>query len=225
MITEKEFDDLKTDYLNTQSENQQLQKAITTIRVQISEATGKLNLLKTEQAEKEQQMHLDLLSSYNDLLDNIKSWEQKYVFKSPLDGQVEFLKFLSDNQFIQAGEEIFSIIPRENTVLGQMLLPANGAGKVEINSPVIIKLDNYPYMEYGSVNGKVSSISMVSKELQIAENHIESYLIQVELPEGLSTNYGKKLDFRYEIKETADIIVHDRRLIERLFDNLKYRIK
>lgn len=106
-----------------------------------------------------------------------------------------------------------------------MLLPATGAGKVKTESRVIIKLDNYPYKEYGSVNGIVNTISLISKEQQIASNHIDSYLIDIRLPDELTTNYGKKLDFKYEIKGTADIIVNDRRLIERLFDNLKYRIK
>ncbi|MDE5612943.1 MAG: HlyD family secretion protein [Odoribacter sp.] len=225
MITEKEYDDLKTEFLNTCSENQQLQKSITTIHIQIAEAEGKLNLLKTEKAEKEQQMHLELVASYNDLLDNIKNWEQKYVLKAPMNGRVEFLKFLTDNQFIQTGEEIFSIVPEKNTILGQMLLPATGAGKVEIASPVIIKLDNYPYLEYGSIDGRVSSISLVTTEEQIANMHVATYLITIELPQGLTTNYGKKLDFRHEIKGTAEIIVNDRRLIERLFDNLKYRIQ
>lgn len=225
MITEKEYDDLRTSYLNTRSENQQLHKSITSIHVQISEAEGKLNLLKTEKAEKEQQMHLDLISSYNELLANIKSWEQKYVFKAPFSGQVEFLKFLTNNQYVQAGEDIFSIVPEKNTILGQMLLPAAGAGKVTPQSAAIIKLDNYPYMEYGSVDGRVSDISLVTKEEQVANTHVETYLISIELPQGLITNYGKKLDFKYEIKGTAEIIVNDRRLIERLFDNLKYRVK
>lgn len=225
MITEKEYDDLRTSYLATCSENQQLHKSITSIHAQISEAEGKLNLIKTEKSEKEQQMHLDLISSYNELIDNIKTWEQKYVFKAPLNGQVEFLKFLTDNQYVQTGEEIFSIVPEKQSILGQMLLPSNGAGKVNPQSPVIIKLDNYPYMEYGSVDGKVSAISLVTKEEQVANTPVETYLISIELPQGLATNYGKALDFKYEIKGTADIIVNDRRLIERLFDNLKYRIK
>lgn len=104
-----------------------------------------------------------------------------------------------------------------------MLLPAAGAGKVTPQSAAIIKLDNYPYMEYGSVDGRVSDISLVTKEEQVANTHVETYLISIELPQGLITNYGKKLDFKYEIKGTAEIIVNDRRLIERLFDNLKYR--
>ena len=54
---------------------------------------------------------------------------------------------------------------------------------------------------------------------------IETYLINVELPNGLTTNYEETLDFKYELGGTADIIVKDRRLIERLFDNLRYRTK
>jgi hypothetical protein len=33
------------------------------------------------------------------------------------------------------------------------------------------------------------------------------------------------LDFEYEISGQADIIVRERRLVERLFDNLRYRTK
>lgn len=80
-------------------------------------------------------------------------------------------------------------------------------------------------MEYGSVDGRVSSISLVSKRQEIANNQIDTYLIDIALPQGLKTNYGKDLDFRFEIKGSANIIVNDRRLIERLFDNLKYRIQ
>lgn len=225
MITEKEFDDLKAEFLNTQSTDLQLHKTITATRIQISDATGKLNQLKTEQTEKEQKMRIDLFSSYNDLLDNIKNWEQKYVFKAPFDGQIEFLQFWTDNQFVQAGEDVFSIIPQQHNIIGQMLLPAEGAGKVKLNSQVIIKLDNYPYMEYGSIDGNVSTISLISNKQQVVSGNIDTYLININLPYELTTNYGKKLDFKYEMKGQADIIVNDRRLIERLFDNLKYRLK
>ena len=151
--------------------------------------------------------------------------EQKYVFKAPFDGKVEFLKFISDGQFVQAGEAVFGVIPKENHIYGQVLLPANGAGKVKENSKVVIKLENYPYMEYGYIEGYVSSISLVTQTQKTGEKTIETYLINVELPNGLTTNYEETLDFKYELGGTADIIVKDRRLIERLFDNLRYRTK
>ncbi|MDR1518410.1 MAG: HlyD family secretion protein [Dysgonamonadaceae bacterium] len=222
---ELELDKSRNELLANRQEEQNLRKEIASVKMQIADNQNKLNQLDVEQKEKERQLQMNLLASYQELMDNIKAWEQKFVFKAPFEGKVEFLKFLSENQFVQTGEEIFGIVPKENDVFGQVLLPATGAGKVENNSRVTVKLDNYPYMEYGSVDGRVSSISLLSQPQKAGENIIETYLIVIDFPSGLTTNYGKQLDFRYEISGTADIIVKERRLIERLFDNLKYRTK
>lgn len=225
MIPEFEMDQIRSQYLNAESTYHTLQKSVTSIELQIVETENQLKLLEVERREREDELHLNLFSSFQDLTDNLKSWEERYVFKAPFDGRVEFLKFWKDRQFVQAGEEIFSIIPSSTDVLGQMLLPAKGAGKVKIGDRVIIKLDNYPYNEFGSVEGKVSSISLVTNQTTAGEQVIETYLVQVILPQDLLTNYGKTLKFQYELSGSGDIVVNERRLIERLFDNLKYTIK
>ena len=104
-------------------------------------------------------------------------------------------------------------------------MPSTGAGKVKLGSRVNIKLDNYPHIEFGSIEGVVGSISLLSQPQKTVQNPVETYLIVVNLPQGLTTNYGETLDFQFEIGGSADIIVKDRRLIERLFDNLKYRTR
>ncbi|GHV27924.1 hypothetical protein FACS1894176_10220 [Bacteroidia bacterium] len=222
---EYEVDRSKSEYLSAQQEEQNLKKEMASIRMQIKSSQNQLNQLQVEQQEKERQLQMDLLASYHDLTDNLKVWEQKYVFKALIEGRVEYLKFLTDNQFVQAGEPLFGIVPKESNILGQVLLPAAGAGKVSLGSQVTIKLDNYPYMEYGSVEGNVSSISLLTQPQRTEQASINTYLVIVELPKGLTTNYGQTLDFQYEIGGSADIIVKERRLIERLFDNLKYRTK
>jgi multidrug resistance efflux pump len=222
---EYEVDRSQNDYLTAKQDEQNLQKEIASIKMQIAENRNRLAQLDVEQREKERTLQMDLLTAFQDLSDNIKAWEQKYVFKAPFDGKVEFLKFLTENQFVQNGEEIFGIVPQETNIFGQVLLPSLGAGKVKIGSKVTVKLDNFPYMEYGTVEGVVSSISLLSQSQKTEQNTVETYLIIVDLPGGLTTNYGEELDFRHEIGGTADIIIKERRLIERLFDNLKYRTK
>ena len=223
LISEFESDQSRNIYLTGQQEIQNINKEITSTRMQIAENYSRLEQLELEQKEKERNLQVDVLSTFQSLKANILAWEQKYALIAPFDGKVEFLKFLSDGQFIQAGEEVFGIVPKKNHIYGQMLLPANGAGKVKIKGKVAIKLENYPYMEYGYIEGYVSSISLVSQPQKIMENSVDTYLIDVELPHGLTTNYGETLTFKYEIGGTADIIVKERRLIERLFDNLRYR--
>lgn len=170
------------------------------------------------------QLHLDILTSYHDLCDNITAWEQRYVLKAPVEGKLEYLKFIADNQYIQAGEELFGIIPQKSKMVGQVLLPSSGAGKINIGDKVTIKLDDYPYMEYGSVEGIVKNISLIPQARQTEKNPINTYMVVVELPRELTTNYSQKLQFKPNISGTADIIVNKRRLIERLFDNLRYSI-
>ena len=222
---EYETDQVKNNYLTTVQEVQNINREISSTRMQITEAYHQLEQLEIEQKEKERNLQVELLSTYQSLRSNIAAWEQKYVLKAPFDGRVEFLKFIADGQFVEAGESIFGIIPKENHIYGQVLLPASGAGKVKQNSKVVIKLENYPYMEYGYIEGYVSSISLVTQTQKTEKSTVETYLINVELPNGLTTNYEEVLDFKYELGGTADMIVKDRRLIERLFDNLRYRTK
>ena len=222
---EYEVDRSRMDYLSAKQNAQSLKRESASIQMQITESENRLSQLNIEKGEKERQLSLDLLSSYHDLLDNIKLWELKYVLKAPFDGQLEFLNFWVNDQFIQAGEELFSVVPQETTVIGQMLLPATGAGKVKEGDEVIIKLDNYPFREFGSIMGTVEYISLITSEHQSELNKINTYLVTVEIPDGLVSNYGKALDFKYEIAGVGEIIVKKRRLIERLFDNLKYRTR
>lgn len=224
--SKSEFEKTKLEYLSSKEGYQNSIMNIISNQQELEDAKNKLQQLYIQKDEKENQMKIDLLSAYGDLLDNIKSWEQKYVFKAPIDGKVEFMQFWNNNQFIEAGEKIFTIVPKENMVMGQMLLPENGSGNVKVGQTVIIKLDNYPYLEYGTINGKVGSISLTTNQENIANNGmIEIYLVQVNLPDQLKTNYGANLEFKYEMKGEAEIITKDRRLTERLFDNLKYVLK
>ncbi|GAB6121418.1 HlyD family efflux transporter periplasmic adaptor subunit [Dysgonomonas termitidis] len=222
---EFEIDRSRIEFLSAKQNNQNLIKEIASVEMQITESENKLSQLSVERRGKERQLHLDLFASYHELNNQIKQWEQTFVLKAPFDGQVEFLKFWTNDQFVQAGEDVFGIVPKQNIVLGQVLLPAIGAGKVRVGSNVTIKLDDYPYAEFGSIKGVVKSISLITNEYKTQQSNINTYLVLVDMPKGLITNYGDKLDFKYEIGGQADIIVKDRRLIERLFDNIKINTK
>ena len=50
---------------------------------------------------------------------------------------------------------------------------------------------------------------------------METYLVTIRFPDGTVTNYGKRLDIKFEAKGIVDVITKKKRLIERLFDNLK----
>ena len=90
---------------------------------------------------------------------------------------------------------------------------------------VIVKLEDYPYMEYGSITGKVNFISLTSNSVKTSDGDVETYLVTITFPEELNTNYGYRLQSKFEMKGSAEIITNDRRLIQRFFDNIKYIVK
>jgi len=210
LATSANVTNAQSNQIDAEKQAQQTQSNITQTRVQKSE---KLTEIK-----------IALLSSYNDLMDNIALWEERYLFKAPFDGQVQFLKFWTNGQFVQSGEPVFTIVPKAKEPYGQIMLPAMGAGKVKTGQEAIVKLNDFPYNEYGSVKGVVTGISLTTNTEKTDQGAMEAYLVTVKFPSGLTTNYGKSIEFKHEAKGTTEIITKDRRLIERLFDNIKYAI-
>jgi hypothetical protein len=207
---------------NSELDYNAIDKEINNTNYQINEAQNKLQVISIEKVAKERELIINMFHSYYDLIDAIKKWERTYVFIAPINGKVDFLSFIKNNDYIQSGQELFKIIPINNQIIGQVNLPENGSGK-----GVIIKLNNYPFNEYGSIKGKVKRISLVTNQQTLSDNQnkINSYLVDIDLPFGLKTNYGVELNFHAEAKGTAEIITADRRLIERFFDNLRHSMK
>lgn len=102
-------------------------------------------------------------------------------------------------------------------MIGVSMLPLARSGKVKSGQRVLIRFANYPDQEFGLVNGRVAGISLVPAE--------DNYRVEIELPDGLRTNYGKELPVSQEMQATAEIVTEDLRLIERFFQPLKKILK
>ena len=145
----------------------------------------------------------------------LSAWEYSYLLKSPVSGKVTFMTVWSRNQNVKSGETVFMVQPSDSsTVLGRALLPLQGSGKVHAGQRVNIRLNNYPDQEFGYVKGEVKSVSP-------APNEEGMYVVEIALPAGLKTNYDKQLPVSRELKGTADIILADRNVLERLLAPLR----
>lgn len=145
----------------------------------------------------------------------VKSWEQNYLFISSVDGVVGFQQFLGKNQFVKSGDILVAVMPEDkNMLIGRLQVPATNSGKVKEGQKVLLKLDNYPYQEFGSVQGRVKSIANTPDK-------DGNYYVNVILPDGLKTSFHKTLAFDKELKGNAEIVTQDLRLIERFFYQLR----
>ncbi|MBT3382164.1 MAG: HlyD family efflux transporter periplasmic adaptor subunit [Prolixibacteraceae bacterium] len=155
-----------------------------------------------------------LFEAFNNLKSEMSKWELTYLMRSPIDGVITFNKFWSVNQNVVEGDKVFTIVPENlGEVIGKVELPVRGSGKVKTGLDVIVKFDNYPYMEYGLVRGKVKNISLVSED--------NFYMVEVNFPDGLVTNYNKELELQNQLLGQSEIITENLKLIQRFFNPLK----
>ena len=141
-----------------------------------------------------------------------------YCLVAPSDGKVQLLVQGAPNLYLSAGDIFARMVPEGGeTWIGRALLPIQRSGKVKVGQRVIVRFTNFPDQEFGVVNGRLSSVSLVPSE--------DNYMVEIAFPDGLTTNYGKNLPVSYEMKATAEIVTDDVRLIERFFQPLKKILK
>lgn len=218
VISPSECEGAKSTWLQSRYSLEGANASLESQKIQIGQLEESLLDLELQQAEKESVLLQGYRMAAESLMNEITSWELNYSLLSPMVGRVAFTKYWNDNQYVPAGEEIFSVVPEENEQLvGKALLPAQRSGKVKVGQRVIVRFTNYPDQEFGVVNGLVAVISQVPME--------NEYMVEIAFPDGLVTNYGKLLPVSHEMKATAEIVTEELRLIERFFQPLKKILK
>ncbi len=218
VISASEHETSRSEWLQSRYTLEGADASLNNLKIQLGELEQSLLDLRLEQSEKERSLWQDYRRSVEQLQNAIHAWELSYRLVSPIAGCVTFTKYWHENQYIPAGETVFSVVPsREDSLIGIALLPIQRSGKVKKGQRAIIRFANYPDQEFGIVNGVVSSLSLVPDE--------NNYRVEIALPHGLTTNYKRTLPVTQEMKASAEIVTEDLRLIERFFLPVKKVLK
>lgn len=156
---------------------------------------------------------LALLQAVNACLNAVETWRTKYCLLAPLDGGVRYYSFLQENQFVEAGTVLFFVSPKTQQLFGEMAIPQYNFGKVHAGQRVIIKLDGYPYQEFGAVEGRIASVS----EIPTKDN---TFTARVVLMPTANTPLKRPLVFKLGMHATAEIVTQERRLLARVFNTI-----
>ncbi|MBN1183721.1 MAG: HlyD family efflux transporter periplasmic adaptor subunit [Bacteroidales bacterium] len=217
-VTLSEFEGSKQALIQKQSSHSSLKASIK------NNETSTLRLRETRldlqvQLNKElHQYNLDLDDALQMLNLALEQWKEKYLIESPVRGKVTFTAFWNENQVIKAGEILATVIPEDKSrIIVRANVPGSGLGRVRVGQEVNIKLSGFPYMEFGMLKGKISTLSLVPAG--------DVYIAEIDLINGLKSSYDIRLDFINEMTGTADIITDNSRLIFRLIKPLNSKIE
>ncbi len=215
VISAQEYDQKQLTYLQAQRSYRSNSSSISQLRETISNSQKNLRGTEIRKTQDQNKELKNVIQSYSQLKRSLKNWELTYVFQSSINGNVSFLSFWNENQTVNQGDLVFTIIPKGDiSFIGKIKAPAHNSGKIKVGQAVNIRLANYPYTEFGMLEGIIKSISLVPDKDGF-------YLIDVKLPKKLVTTYKKEIEFKQEMRGSVEIITEDLRLIERFFYQLK----
>jgi HlyD family secretion protein len=217
VIPESEFEKSHQALIRINIDLQQVRIDFSEKSIEMAEKRQMLQDYKIKRIEEREKLISVLNESFLNMKAAINIWESNYLLRSPFDGIVTFTRYWNVNQIVIKDEPVLNVIPHETgSYLGRINLKMQRSGKVKPGQKVNIKLSSYPYLEYGMVRGIIRTKSLVPSG--------DAYIIDLDLPDGLTTLYGKRLDFTQNMSGTAEIMTEDLRLLQKLIDPLRYLV-
>lgn len=146
----------------------------------------------------------------------IAAWLDTYAILSPSEGIISLQDYWSSGQHVNIGNVIAYVTPENPAVVtGRMKIASAGFGKVAVGQTVNVKLNGFPYMEYGILKGSVTNVASVPERLP---NGSIAYTVSVAFPNGLESTYHKTFPLIQQMDGSAEIVTKDRRLIHQFID-------
>lgn len=139
----------------------------------------------------------------------IAEWKNRYMIIASETGKVQMASYYQTNSWIKSGQELFYIIPTQPGYFAEVLAPQQDFGKISKGQEVHIALNSYQRNEFGVLDGIITNIPAVPYR-------DTAFLIKVELPNGLITNYKKPILFSNNLSGIAEIITENASLADRL---------
>lgn len=204
-----DYNQSKTIWLQQLRAAKTIETTLLTNELQVNQLRKQITDLEIQKNEQQQSLQLNATNTHDELLSQIARWKETFLLTATSNGRLGYLGFLENNRFVDANRALFSIIPEAGTLIAQAELPILGSGKVKTGQAVNIRLENYPFEQFGLLRGTITSISEIPNE--------EKYYVSIELPNPLITSQNKTLAFKQQLSGTTEIITEDLRLLERFF--------
>lgn len=222
-LTEADYDASVQKLLQKELSVTSQQSSIISTKNDILSQEKQLTDLTIQYDNEQNEFQLQFEEQRTQLLAEIRLWKDKYILNAPIAGKITFTKYWAENQNITIEDRLATIVSEDSTqIIGRITIPSSGLGKVEVGQQVNVKLNGFPYMEYGLLKGRLISISSVPETIDQEEI---GYIGEVTFPQGMISSYKNKFRFIQQMDGTAEIITKDTRLIERFVQPIESLFK
>ncbi|MCF6765976.1 HlyD family type I secretion periplasmic adaptor subunit [Thiotrichales bacterium 19S3-7] len=152
-------------------------------------------------------------SQLDEIVYKIKDIEDQLnrtVIKAPISGMIKGLSLL-EGEVVPSGGQLFSIVPSDSLLQAKVKILPHDIGHIKLGDSVIVKITAFDYARYGSIKGKLITISATTFQDEDKNAYYEGII-------ALDMQYvnHKKYTIKPGMLVEADIITGDKTILEYL---------
>lgn len=152
---QKQFNDIKGEFQETESDEKQAEKAI-------SEYKNRLESLEANFVDDAYQQLNTVEGDINQLKETVKKLQEqvsRLEIKSPSYGFVKVLNIKTLGGVIESGQILAEIVPLEGNLIIETQIQPKDIGHVKTGQSVNVKISSYDFSRYGTIEGVLEYIS------------------------------------------------------------------
>jgi len=158
---------------------------------------------------------------------------------APVDGVVYQSLINAVGAVAQPAQAMMQIVPAQETLIIEALLESKDVGFVVVGQEAEVKIDAYPFTQYGTIKGRVLEVSADSSATSglppeqgtgakspqddITRRQVYSVRVEIGASQGLFPN-GTSYDLKPGMTSMVDIRTGDRKLIQYIFSPLQTKV-
>ncbi|MEO5340767.1 MAG: HlyD family type I secretion periplasmic adaptor subunit [Magnetococcus sp. MYC-9] len=154
--------------LTSHAEVNRLRNQLEKARQSLDELHKRRDILESEsrrQASDELgQVNNDLLQ-VQELLTRLQGRQAQLDLRTPVTGRVQGLKTQTIGAVIKPGDVLMQVVPLDAEILLEVRIPPEHIGFVRTDQPVVIKVNSYDFQRFGTVSGRLVSVSATTEQV------------------------------------------------------------
>jgi HlyD family secretion protein len=199
-------------------------KDVEQLEAQLDQKIAEANTTKIQIQQAVKQLELEISQTQAKITDTrsqIATAETKLKnnsLKAPVDGIVLSLNVENPGEVLEAGKTVAEIAPNGVPLVLSTVVADSEAGHIETGMTVNVKLDAYPYQDYGVISGEVTDIS---KDTKSDEKLGLVRVVEIKLERDYVTDDNQQIKFKAGQTASAEIVIRRRRIADVLLDPIR----
>lgn len=224
VISELDFEQKKSSVSQFERQYESLEKTSVQSNIRLEALETEIVKLEEDRAKQLQQYQFKIAAIIEDLRMSMYDWEEMQYIKAEVSGVIELSDDIVEKSSLDAQTTFGYVIPDQaDRKYAKVLITPQRRGEINIGNKCLLKLDAYPYKEYGLIVSEVGSLSRLSTKQTKELANLYEVIIPIEGE--MITEYKDTIDYSPNMSLVAEIITEEKTLLFRIMSRFTDLLK